>query len=166
MRRGAGSLSGCVPIPLLILAKVLPPSRRLLATGQGWAGWPWVRECQAGRQALLGSKTLHSLSWVSVSSRGTRKVTSLSTPGRLPGQDYIYDPFMNILSLRSTNVIAQNDWGLTSALGRLSVLTDGCWVMRVHAAPVALGCRAPRGGTKDREPQPDAPPKRRCRCPA
>lgn len=42
-------------------AKVLALSRRLLATGQGWAGWPWVRECQAGR---LSGQTSTPLSWV------------------------------------------------------------------------------------------------------
>lgn len=53
-----------------------PPSRRLLATGQGWAGWPWVRERQAGRQALLGRKAPPLALLGDVSSRGTGKVTS------------------------------------------------------------------------------------------
>lgn len=53
-----------------------PPSRWLLATGQGQAGWPWVRERQSGRQALLGRKTPPPALLGDVSSGGAGKVTS------------------------------------------------------------------------------------------
>lgn len=53
---------------------------------------------------------------------------------------------MNILSLRSTNVIAQNDGARPPALGRASVLTDGCWVMRVHDAQLQSQRRDYRQG--------------------